>query len=158
GKLDVTVTYTLDDHGDLGILFEAESDAPTIGNMTNHALFKLAGRDAAEDAMRHWLMLPAGHYTPVDEALIPTGELAPVAGTVCGGRDGRLLERGWRDGAYPEIVIGRCYDHNWALGKGTTAAPELAARLVHPASRRALDVLSTDPCLQFYRGYFLIGT
>lgn len=158
GKLEVTVTYTLDDHGDLGILFEAESDAPTIVNMTNHALFNLAGQDAAEDAMRHWLVLPASRYTPVDEVLIPTGELAPVAGTVFDFREPRLIEQGLRDGTDPQIVIGRGYDHNWALDKGTTAAPELAARLVHPASGRVLDVLSTDPGLQFYSGNFLNGT
>ncbi len=158
GKLDVRVTYTLDDGGDLGILFEAESDAPTIVNMTNHALFNLAGRDAREDAMGHWLMLPASRYTPVNDKLIPTGELRPVAGTVFDFREPRLIEQGLRDGNDPQIAIGRGYDHNWVLDKGSTPDPELAARLVHPASGRVLDVLSTEPGLQFYSGNFLTGT
>mgnify|MGYP000380355324 CR=1 FL=1 len=158
GALDVTVTYTLDDRGDLGILFEASSDAPTIVNMTNHALFNLAGQDAAEDAMGHWLMLPASHYTPVDDALIPTGELRSVAGTVFDFREPRHIERGLRDGKDEQIVKGRGYDHNWALDKGSTAAPELAARLAHPGSGRVLEVLSTEPGLQFYSGNFLDGT
>lgn len=158
GKLDVTVTYTLDDAGDLGILFEAATDAPTVVNMTNHALFNLAGTSAAEDAMRHWLRIPAARYTPVDDALIPTGELSPVAGTVFDFRTPRLVEDGLRDGSDPQIRIGRGYDHNWALDKGSTADPQLAARLAHPKSGRVLDVLSTEPGLQFYSGNFLDGT
>lgn len=158
GTLDVRVTYTLDDRGDLGILFEAESDAPTIVNMTNHALFNLAGRDARDDAMGHWLMLPASRYTPVNDNLIPTGELRPVAGTVFDFREPRLIEQGLRDGSDPQIAIGRGYDHNWVLDKGSTPEPELAARLVDPASGRVLDVLSTEPGIQFYSGNFLTGT
>src|SRR5690606_10350577 len=65
GALNVTVTYTLDEAGDLSIVFEAVADAPTVVNMTNHALFNLAGTQATEDAMRHWLLIPASRYTPV---------------------------------------------------------------------------------------------
>lgn len=158
GKLSVRVTYTLDEGGDLGILFEASTDAPTIVNMTNHALFNLAGVGAPQGAMDHWLMLPARRYTPVDDALIPTGELAPVAGTLFDFTTPRRIEDGLRDGRDPQIVKGRGYDHNWVLDKGRTAQPELAARLVHSASGRVLDVLSTEPGLQFYSGNFLTGT
>lgn len=158
GKLSVRVTYTLDEGGDLGILFEASTDAPTIVNMTNHALFNLAGVGAPQGAMDHWLMLPARRYTPVDDALIPTGELAPVAGTLFDFTMPRRIEDGLRDGRDPQIVKGRGYDHNWVLDKGRTAQPALAARLVHPASGRVLDVLSTEPGLQFYSGNFLTGT
>ena len=158
GNLSVRVTYTLDEAGDLGILFEATTDATTIVNMTNHALFNLAGVGAPQGAMDHWLTLPAQAYTPVDDALIPTGELAPVAGTVFDFRQPRRIEDGLRDASDPQIVIGRGYDHNWALDKGRTDEPELAARLVHPASGRVLEVLSTEPGLQFYSGNFLVGT
>ncbi|KPF65594.1 aldose epimerase family protein [Porphyrobacter sp. AAP60] len=158
GNAAVRVTYTLDDAGDLGILFEVSTDAPTIVNMTNHALFNLAGVGAPQGAMDHWLMLPAKTYTPVDEALIPTGELSPVSGTVFDFRQPRRIEDGLRDAKDPQIVIGRGYDHNWALDKGRTAQPELAARLVHPASGRVLEVLSTEPGMQFYSGNFLVGT
>ncbi|WP_338243469.1 aldose epimerase family protein [Aurantiacibacter hainanensis] len=158
GNLAVRVTYTLNDGGDLGILFEASSDAPTIVNMTNHALFNLAGVGAPQGAMDHWLMIPAETFTPVDETLIPTGELAPVAGSVFDFRQPRRIEDGLRDGSNPQIVIGRGYDHNWALDKGRTTRPELAARLVHPESGRVLDVLTTEPGVQFYSGNFLDGT
>jgi aldose 1-epimerase len=158
GRLDVTVTYTLDDRGDLGILFEAASDAPTIVNMTNHALFNLAGVGGGRDAMGHWLMMPASRYTPVDDALIPTGELRPVSATPFDFREPRQIGQGLRDGTDRQIVIGRGYDHNWALDKGITATPELAARLADPVSGRVLDVLSTEPGLQLYTGNFLDGT
>jgi aldose 1-epimerase len=158
GRLEVTVTYTLDDGGDLGILFEASTDQPTIVNMTNHALFNLAGAGAPRDAMGHWLMLPASRFTPVDDALIPTGELRPVGGSVFDFREPRQIEQGLRDGTDPQIVTGRGYDHNWALDKGATATPELAARLVDPVSGRVLDVLTTEPGLQVYTGNFLVGT
>lgn len=158
GKLDVKVTYTLDDAGDLGIVFEAATDAPTVVNMTNHALFNLAGTQATEDAMRHWLLIPASRYTPVDDNLIPTGELRAVAGTVFDFRTPRLVEDGLRDGSDPQIRIGRGYDHNWVLDKGSTPEPELAARLAHPESGRVLDVLTTEPGIQFYSGNFLDGT
>lgn len=158
GKLEVKVTYTLDDAGDLGILFEAATDAPTVVNMTNHALFNLAGQETPVDAMRHWLQMPASRYTPVDTRLIPTGELRTVAGTAFDFREPRLVEQGLRDGRDEQIVIGRGYDHNWALDKGQTAQPELAARLADPASGRVLDVLTTEPGVQFYSGNFLTGT
>ena len=158
GKLDVTVTYTLDDGGDLGIVFEAKTDKPTVVNMTNHALFNLAGTTATEDAMRHWLLIPASRYTPVDGRLIPTGELRAVAGSPFDFRQPRLVEEGLRDGRDAQIVVGRGYDHNFALDKGLTAAPELAARLTHAASGRVLDVLTTEPGVQFYSGNFLNGT
>lgn len=158
GKLDVTVTYSLDDAGSLTIAFEAKADKPTIVNMTNHALFNMAGDGAPEGTSRQLLTIPARAYTPVDARLIPSGELKPVAGTVFDFRKPRLIAAGVRDGRDPQIVIGRGYDHNFALDKGQTAAPELAARLEDPASGRVLEVLSTEPGVQFYSGNFLDGT
>ena len=158
GALDVTVTYSLDDEGDLTIAFEAKADKPTIVNMTNHALFNMAGDGAPEGTSRQLLTIPARAYTPVDDKLIPTGELKPVEGTVFDFRKPRLVAEGLRDGRDPQIVIGRGYDHNFALDKGQTAAPELAARLEDPASGRVLEVMSTEPGLQFYSGNFLVGT
>ncbi len=158
GTLEVQVTYTLNDAGDLGILYEATSDAPTVVNMTNHALFNLAGQDAHSDAMDHWLMLPASRYTPVDNGLVPTGELRPVAGSVFDFREPRTIEQGLREASDRQIVAGCGYDHNWVLDKGLTEGPELAARLVDRGSGRVLDVLSTEPGLQFYSGNFLDGT
>ena len=157
GKLEVTVTYTLDDAGDLTIQFDAATDKPTIVNMTNHALFNMAGDGAPEGTSRQLLTIPARAYTPVDAALIPTGELKPVEGGVFDFRKPRLIAQALRDGRDPQIVAGRGYDHNWALDKGQTATPQLAARLEDPVSGRVLEVLSTEPGLQFYSGNFLDG-
>lgn len=158
GKLDTTVTYTLDESGNLGIAFDAKADKPTIVNMTNHAIFNLAGEGSPDGALGHMLTIPAKAYTPVDAALIPTGELKPVAGGVFDFRKARRVADGIRDGRDPQIVAGRGYDHNWALDKGVTKTPELAARLEDPVSGRVLEVLTTEPGVQFYAGNFLDGT
>ena len=158
GKLDVKVTYSLDETGALTIAFDAASDKPTIVNMTNHALFNLAGEGSPAGAMGHVLTVPARAYTPVNAALIPTGELRPVAGSVFDFRRPRVIGEGLRDGSDEQIRFGLGYDHNFALDKGVTARPELAARLEDPGSGRVLEVLSTEPGLQFYTGNFLDGT
>lgn len=158
GKLDSSVTYTLDEAGNLGIIFDAKTDKPTIVNMTNHAIFNLAGEGSPDGALGHLLTIPAKAYTPVDAALIPTGELKPVEGGVFDFRTPRRVADGIRDGRDPQIVAGRGYDHNWALDKGVTKTPELAARLEDPASGRVLEVLTTEPGVQFYAGNFLDGT
>ena len=152
------MTYALDDAGALVIDFDATSDAPTIVNMTNHALFNLAGEGSAGGAMGHRLTIPAARYTPVNDALIPTGELKPVAGGAFDFTQARVIGEAIRDGRDPQIVLGRGYDHNYVLDKGMTAQPRLAARLADPASGRVLEVLSTEPGVQFYAGNFLDGT
>lgn len=158
GALSATVTYSLDEAGNLGIAFEARTDKPTIVNMTNHAIFNLAGEGAPQGAMDHMLTIPAGHYTPVDAKLIPTGERRAVAGTVFDFRAPRRIAAGLRDGTDQQIAYGRGYDHNFALDAGLTARPKLAARLEDPASGRVLEVFSTEPGIQFYSGNFLDGT
>ena len=158
GKLDVRVTYSLDEKGDLGITFDAVTDAPTIVNMTNHALFNMAGAGSAGGALGNVLTLPARAYTPVKASLIPTGELREVAGTAFDFRNPRVIGQDIRDATDQQLLYGRGYDHNFALDKGVTATPQLAARLEDPASGRVLEVLSTEPGLQFYAGNFLDGT
>jgi len=158
GKLDVRVTYALDEAGSLTITFDAVADRPTIVNMTNHALFNVAGDGAPQGTSQQVLTIPASSYTPVDAALIPTGRLQPVAGTVFDFRQPRPIAADLRNGKDPQIVAGRGYDHNWALDKGLTTTPQLAARLEDPVSGRVLEVLSTEPGLQFYSGNFLDGT
>ncbi len=157
GEVRTTVTYSLDERGSLTIAFTATTSKPTIINMTNHALFNVAGHCAREGAMHQRLTMPASRYTPVDETLIPTGELKPVKGTVFDFTRGRVLADGLREGNDAQIRIGRGYDHNWVLDKGITATPQLAARVLDPASGRVLEVLSTEPGLQMYTGNFLDG-
>lgn len=158
GNLDVTVTYTLDESGNLGIAYDAKTDKPTIVNMTNHGIFDLGGEGSAMGAYGHRLTIPARAITPVDDKLIPTGPLQPVAGTVFDFRNGRIVGEGIRDGRDQQIRYGHGYDHNFALDKGLTAKPELAARLEDPVSGRVLEVLTTEPGVQFYTGNFLDGT
>ena len=158
GTLDVTTTYTLDERGDLGILFDATTDRPTVVNMTNHAIFDLGGEGSPAGATGHRLTIPARAITPVDERLVPTGVLQPVAGTVFDFRTARTVADGIRDGRDAQIRFGHGYDHNFALDKGLTATPALAARLEDPASGRVLEVLTTEPGVQFYTGNFLDGS
>lgn len=158
GAVNANVTYSLDDAGALTIEFAATTNKPTVINMTNHALFNMAGEGAPQGAMDNILTIPASHYTPVDENLIPTGELRAVEGSVFDFRKGKTLNQGLRDGTDQQIAFGRGFDHNFALDKGVTDKPELAARLEDPQSGRVLEVLSTQPGLQLYAGNFLDGT
>ena len=157
GELVVTVTYSLDAKNALTISFAATTTKPTIINMTNHALFNLGGDGSPGGAMAHALTIPASHFTPVDETLIPTGELRPVKGTPFDFTRVRVVSAGLRDGADQQIRVGRGYDHNFALDKGQTAQPALAARLADPLSGRVLEVLTTEPGIQLYTGNFLDG-
>ena len=150
GEVTARVIYALDAAGDLAIDFTATTTRPTILGMTNHALFNLAGDGAAAGAMGHRLTIPAAAYTPVDDALIPTGERRAVAGSAFDFRQGRVIGESLRDGRDPQIAIARGYDHNFVLDKGATAAPELVAILEEAGSGRRLEVLSTEPGLQLY--------
>jgi aldose 1-epimerase len=158
GQLDVTVTYSLDEAGSLTIAFVAQTTEPTVINMTNHAIFNLAGEGSPAGLTGHRLTIPAETYTPVNAALIPTGERRAVSGTVFDFRKPRLIADGIRNGQDEQIRFGRGYDHNFALDKGLTSMPEIAARLEDPASGRVLEVLSTEPGIQLYTGNFLDGT
>jgi aldose 1-epimerase len=158
GQLDVTATYALDDVGALTITYEATTTKATVINITNHTLFNLAGEGAPMGATGHILTIPARAYTEFDAALIPTGRVQPVAGTVFDFRHPRRIADAIRAGQDEQLRFGRGYDHNFSLDKGLTAQPELAARLEDPASGRVLEVLSTEPGLQFYAGNYLDGT
>jgi aldose 1-epimerase len=158
GQLDTTVTYSLDEAGALTIAFDARTTKPTVVNMTNHGIFNLAGEGSPMGATTHLLTIPAKAYTPVNASLIPTGELRPVENTVFDFRKPRLVADGIRDGRDEQIRFGQGYDHNFALDKGVTRTPELAARLEDPASGRVLEMLTTEPGVQFYTGNFLDGT
>jgi aldose 1-epimerase len=158
GTLTVTTTYTLDDRGSLSIEYTASTDAPTIVNLTNHALFNLAGEGATGGVLTQILTIQAHRYTPVNEALIPTGGLNAVAGTPFDVTSGRVLDEVVRDGRDPQIILGRGIDHNFNVDSGKTAEPKLLARLEDFRTGRVLEVLSDQPGLQVYTGNFLDGT
>lgn len=148
GALTTEVTYRLDDAGRLTIAYRAETDAPTILNLTNHCYFNLAG---AGPILDHHIRIPAAHFTPVDSTLMPTGEIAPVEGTPL---DLRTLTRiGDRiDDAHPAIAAAGGFDHNFVPeGDGLREA----AYVLEPRSGRTLSVHTTEPGMQFYSGNFL---
>ena len=127
-------------------------------NLSNHSLFNLAGMASGRDVMGQVLTIAANAYTPVDKALIPTGKLTPVAGTDFDFRRPHRIGERVRHAADPQILIGRGYDHNWALSAGTTARPHFAAQLLDPPSGRTMAIWTTEPGLQFSSGNFLDGT
>ena len=155
GNLNCTVTYWLTNANEIKIDYEATTDQATPVNLTQHSYFNLAGQGKG-DILNHTLKILADHFTPVDETLIPTGEIRPVsrtpmdftAATAVGARI---------DEDYDQLQYGGGYDHNWVLNNqdGSLA---LAAELYDPKSGRCLEVFTTEPGIQFYSGNFLDGT
>lgn len=158
GTLQVTATFSLSDEGALTIEYRAETDRPTLVNLTNHAYWNLAGEGAPGGAMDHILTIPAEHFLPTDVTAIPTGEFAKVAGTPFDFRQPRKTGSRVRDGQSPQIQIGRGYDHNWVVARERSDMPRAVAHLEHRSSGRVLSVLSTEPGVQFYSGNFLDGS
>jgi aldose 1-epimerase len=151
GTLDVEVTYTLTDRNELRIDYRATTDRPTVINLTNHAYWNLAGAGRG-DVLGHVLTLFASRMTPIDDALLPSGEIAPVAGTPFDFTAPRRIgER-----IPPWESPGHGYDHNFVLD-GAPGALRPAARLVEPGSGRSLTLHTTQPGLQLYSGNFLRG-
>lgn len=155
GNLSVTVTYSLTDDNAVKIDYKAVTDKKTICNLTNHSFFNLGG-EGSGTINDHEVYINASHITPVDETLIPTGELLDVTGTPLDFRTPTVIgERVEMN--HPQLVYGKGYDHNWVLDKEGNEL-SLAARVKDPESGRVMEVYTTEPGIQFYGGNFLSGS
>jgi aldose 1-epimerase len=157
GTLTALAIYTLKD-SELSIEYRATTDAPTIVNLTNHAYWNLAGEGAPQSALEQRLTIAAESFTPVNEGLIPTGEVRSVERTVFDFRTATRIGARVREAADEQIVRGRGYDHNFVIARSVGKMPRLHARLEDPMSGRMFELWSNQPGLQFYSGNFLDGT
>jgi aldose 1-epimerase len=156
GTVKAKVTYTLTDDNRLRVEYSATADKPTVINLTQHSYFNLSAGKSA-DILGHDLMINAAQYTPVDDGLIPTGEIASVEKTPFDFRTPTAIGARIND-KNTQLERGKGYDHNWVLTRVASGGLQLAARVEEPASGRTLEVLTTEPGLQFYSGNFLDGT
>jgi aldose 1-epimerase len=154
GNLQVSVRYMLTDKNELAIEYRATSDKATPINLTQHSYFNLAANGG--DILGHQLTINASRYTPVDNTLIPTGELASVKGTPFDFRAPKSIGEQMAL-EHVQLKNGNGFDHNFVLDR-TGPALERAAFVVEPASGRTMEVATTEPGLQFYSGNFLDGT
>ncbi|MCF4998890.1 galactose-1-epimerase [Pseudomonas syringae] len=159
GNLTTAVTYSLNDNNELHIDYKASTDKPTVLNLTNHSYFNLAGAGNG-DILKQVATLHASHYTPVTAKLIPTGELAPVAGTPMDFTQPTAIGQHIK-ADHPQLKFAEPkqggFDFNWALdAKGDVKKP--AAEVSDPQSGRHLQLFTTEPGVQFYTSNFLDGT
>jgi aldose 1-epimerase len=156
GNLNLTVAYRLTNDNQLKVDYRATTDKATPINVTQHTYFNLKG-EGIGTILDHKLMLNAKAYTPVDETLIPTGEIAPVAGTPFDFTTAKPIGRDIGE-KNQQLEFGLGYDHNYVLDKGEQADQlTLAARVSEPTTGRVLEIHTTEPGLQFYCGNFLDG-
>jgi aldose 1-epimerase len=155
GAVAVQVTYTLTDANELIVDYDASATKATPLNLSQHTYWNLHGDQG--NILDHVLTLNASAITPVDSTLIPTGQIAPVAGTPFDFRQPTAI--GARIGESNEqLRFGRGYDHNWVIDQTKPGALTQAARLEDPVSGRRIDIRTTEPGMQFYSGNFLDGS
>ncbi|WP_245224727.1 aldose epimerase family protein [Pseudozobellia sp. WGM2] len=157
GKLEVKVTYTLTDSNELKINYTANTDKPTYINLTHHSFFNLKG-EGEGTVNDHILMLNADSFTPVNNGLIPTGEIKNVAGTPFDFTEPKLIGEDL-EVENEQLKYASGYDHNFVLNESPKNEEGLvmAARVIEPKSGRTMEVYTDEPGIQFYGGNFLTG-
>ncbi|WP_232304864.1 aldose epimerase family protein [Maribacter thermophilus] len=155
GNLATVVTYTLNKDNSLDVLYEATTDKTTVVNLTQHSYFNLSG-NFSRPILDHELQIAADTYVPVDGGLIPTGDLASVEGTPFDFREPKLIGKDI-DANDEQIKLGGGFDHCWVL-KEAEKGYRSVAKAYHSGTGRTLEVLTTEPGIQFYSGNFLDGT
>lgn len=156
GTLTTEVTYTLQKDNSLKIEYSATTNKTTVLNLTNHAYFNLSG-DMSREILDHEVSIKADKFLPVNETLIPTGELKSVSGTVFDFNKSTKIGTGINNLKDQQIVYGKGYDHCWVFSD-TSKTLKSVAKVYEPASGRLMEVLTTEPAIQFYSGNFLDGT
>ena len=155
GNLIVTAEYTWSDANELTLRLGATTDAPTVINLTNHAYFNLDGENAGS-VLDHELRLNASRWLPTDETQIPTGELAPVAGTPMDFTELKPIGKDIK-ADFEALHIGKGYDHCWVVDGYEKGTLREVAELRGPKSGRVMTVASTQPGMQIYTGNWLAG-
>ena len=156
GNLHVVVLYTLTNENKLIVDYSAVTDKPTVINLSQHSYFNLSGH-ASGPILNHELVINADNFTPVDQNLIPTGEIRPVEGTAFDFRTPHLIGERIAN-AEEQLILGMGYDHNFILNKERAGELTFAASAYDILSGRFMQVYTTHPATQFYTGNFLDGS
>lgn len=156
GNLEVEAIYSWSEDNQLNLELIANTDAPTVVNLTNHCYWNLEGADSGS-VLDHTMQLAASRYLPTDDTLIPTGEMAPVAGTPMDFTEPKTLGRDIK-ADFPALKYGKGYDNCWVIDDFNAGVEKTIAVLEAPKSGRILEVATTQPAVQVYTGNWLAGS
>lgn len=155
GAINVEVTYCLHNDNSMSLSYRADTDRPTIMNLTNHSYFNLSGKPE-NDILDEEIQINASGYTPIDSTFMTSGEIAPVAGTPFDFRKARRIGESIENDNQ-QLKNGLGYDHNFVLDTAGDIK-DCAVRLTDDRSGIALEIFTDQPGIQFYAGNFLDGT